>query len=308
MRSDSAADTGALRGVNLNLVPVLCSLLSTCSVSATAQALHMSQSSVSDALARLRLHFRDELLLRRGRGMLLTPRARELAQPVNDVVLRLCNLLHGSEFDALSLRREFIVATADPVVMTIGGPLCQRLQQQAPQASVRFVDIHSSDYDRLRNLEVDLVIVPRGFLRTTQLIEVPIYKESFVCIARRDHPQVRGRITKTGYAKLPHASYRADAQASVSMEARLIGLEQQDVIKVPSFSLLPILVEQSDAIALVQRRIAERFAASARIQIIEPPVPIPPLDVCVYWSTVQSEDAAHAWFRELLIDTAAALS
>ncbi len=308
MRTDPATDASPLRSVNLNLVPVLASLLSTCSVSATAQALHMSQSSVSDALARLRLHFRDELLLRRGRGMLLTPRARELVQPVNDVVIRLGGMLYGSEFDAANLSREFLVATADPVVMAVGGALCRRLQQLAPQASVRFVDIRSRDYERLRNLEVDLVIVPRGFLRTTQLTEVPIYQEAFVCIARKDHPQVRGRITRAQYAKLPHASYRADAQASLTMEARLIGLEQQDVIKVPSFAVLPILVEQTDAIALVQRRIAERFAASARIQIIEPPVPIPPLDVCVYWSGAQARDPAHTWFREQLIDIAATLT
>jgi DNA-binding transcriptional LysR family regulator len=70
------------------------------------------------------------------------------------------------------------------------------------------------------------------------------------------------------------------------------------VLRVPSFSLLPLIVEHTAAIALVQRRVAERFAQFAEILSHEPPVAITPVQVCVYWSQTHERDAVHAWFKE----------
>lgn len=43
-----------------------------------------------------------------------------------------------------------------------------------------------------------------------------------------------------------------------------------------------MIVEHSEAIALVQKSFAERFAKSADICIYEPPISIAPLKVCMY--------------------------
>jgi len=301
--SDDVTDPRAgvhLRSVNLNLLPILEALLSSRSVTQAASRLHMSQSAVSDALSRLRVQFKDELLVRSGREMFLTPLAQELLAPLGETLSRVEALVEAPTFRSQDLEREFVVATADPVTMTFGAPLCLTLEREAPLASVHFVDLTRRDYERLRGMDLDLVIVPRGFIRTERLIEWPIYEERFVCIARRGHPEVRGRIDRALYTKLPHVSYRADQETTVSMESRLIGLAQHDVIKVSSFSLLPLIVEQTDAIALVQQRVAERFAKTADIVISEPPVQIQPIEVCMYWSPAHEQDRAHAWFRDRL--------
>ena len=64
-----------MRQANLNLLPTLKALLATCSVSRTAELLHLSQPSISKQLAQLRQEFADELLVREGQRWLLTPRA-----------------------------------------------------------------------------------------------------------------------------------------------------------------------------------------------------------------------------------------
>jgi len=286
-----------LRSVNLNLLPILDALLTSRRVTAAAAKLHMSQSAVSDALARLRVQFRDDLLVRRNREMILTPLARDLIAPLHEILASVETLVGRRSFLPAELEREFVVATADPVVMALAAGLYGELQATAPGVSVRFVGLQNYDDDRLRAMELDLVVVPRGYLRREQLVESPVYEEPFVCIARRGHPAIRTKLDRRLYSRLPHVSYRADLQSTVSMEERLLGLEQRDVIKVPSFSLLPIIVEQTDAIALVQRRVAERFAQSADIVLYDPPVAITPLVVCMYWSPAHERDAAHAWFR-----------
>lgn len=239
--------------------------------------------------------------------MTLTPLAQQLLAPLQEIVGRIDALVTARPFAPGDLDREFVIATADPVIMALGGGLLRHLQQNAPRASVRFVDLDVTDHDRLRALELDLVILPRGFLRADRLIEQALYKEFFVCIARRGHPLIRGRLNRKLYEKLPHASYRTDPRTRISMDARLLGLEQHDVVMVPSFSMLPLLVEQTDAIALVQRRIAERFAATANIAIHDPPVPVPALDICMYWSHAHGSDPANVWLRNSVTAVAATL-
>lgn len=289
-----------LRSINLNLLPILDLLLSTHSVSQTAKRLHMSQSAVSDALARLRAQFNDELLVRSGRGMQPTPFAGQLLPTVRDLMMRVEGMLQMPDVDPARMQREFIIATADPVIMTLGSTLCDRLCELAPQSSIRFVDLHRQDYDRLRDLSLDLVIVPRGFIRAEGLYEAALYEETFVCIARRNHPRIRTGITAELYASLPHAAYRTRENASPGMDTRLLGLEQRDVIMVPNFSLLPFVVERTDAIALIQKRVAERFQDSCDIILHAAPVPLPPLEVCMYWAQGHHQDREHQWLRAQL--------
>ena len=54
-----------LRSMNLNLLPILQSLLSTRNVTRSAEQLHMSQPAVSDALAKLRVHYTEQAYLQR---------------------------------------------------------------------------------------------------------------------------------------------------------------------------------------------------------------------------------------------------
>ena len=61
------------RSIDLNLLPVFEAAYEEQSLSHAAVRLAMTQSAVSHALARLRAVFRDELFVRRARGVLPTP-------------------------------------------------------------------------------------------------------------------------------------------------------------------------------------------------------------------------------------------
>ena len=63
---------------DLSLLPTLDALLQAGSVSGAAERLGLSTPAVSHALARLRQELGDEVLVRAGRGMVLTPRALAL--------------------------------------------------------------------------------------------------------------------------------------------------------------------------------------------------------------------------------------
>jgi DNA-binding transcriptional LysR family regulator len=77
-------------GLDLNLLVALDALLTEKSVTAAGARIHLSQSAVSCALARLREHLNDQLLVSVGRKMVLTPFAEELAPQVREILILTC--------------------------------------------------------------------------------------------------------------------------------------------------------------------------------------------------------------------------
>ena len=95
------------QGVNINLLVALDALLKEKSVTRAAERVHISQPGMSAALKKLREHYSDPLLQRSGRGLELTARGRELAGPVNELLLQIRAVLDPRLFAASLLVRHF---------------------------------------------------------------------------------------------------------------------------------------------------------------------------------------------------------
>src|SRR4051812_35012444 len=94
--------------LSLGRLKVLSLLLEVGSLTQAAQILGVGQPSVSKALARLRVHFGDPLLVRVGSAMRPTPKALALAEPLR-ALLSASDALRASTrpFDAAASEREF---------------------------------------------------------------------------------------------------------------------------------------------------------------------------------------------------------
>jgi DNA-binding transcriptional LysR family regulator len=98
-----------LRNVDLNLLVALDALLAERSVSGAGRRIGLSQSAMSAALARLRIVFRDPLLVRSGRNLVLTQRAEELIIPVREILSRVEQTIsEGPQFDPLTASRSLL--------------------------------------------------------------------------------------------------------------------------------------------------------------------------------------------------------
>jgi DNA-binding IclR family transcriptional regulator len=102
---------------DFNLLVTLDALLSECSVTRAARKLQLSPSAMSRALERLRKTTGDPLLVRAGRTLVLTPRALEIKNKINDVVHN--DVVHNAEtilrpaetIDLKELKRIFTLRT-----------------------------------------------------------------------------------------------------------------------------------------------------------------------------------------------------
>lgn len=125
------------RRLDLNLIVYLDALLAERSVSRAAERVHISQSAMSDALARLRDYFQDKLFVQVGRSMVPTPLAQSMAQPVRDVLLQI-ELVASSnvQFDPLNSRRKIGILASDYVADVLLNKVLLRLSREAPGISV----------------------------------------------------------------------------------------------------------------------------------------------------------------------------
>ena len=122
------------------------------------------------------------------------------------------------------------------------------------------------------------------------------------------NPQIGRRLDRSTYLRLPHATFRTGDANEASFEQHLLQrlqLQQRNVVLVPNFMLLLQIVAETECIALIHRKLAERFTVMAPIRIIEPPLRAPDIEVAAFWTTSQDRDPPHRWLRDVLSVAAA---
>jgi LysR family transcriptional regulator, nod-box dependent transcriptional activator len=298
-----------LRRHNLNLVPILRELLRTCSVSRTAEAVGLSQSSVSAALARLRAIFDDDLLVPDGRNLVLTARGAELIEPAERAVAELEALLQPRRFDPAHQARQFVIATADYVSMLLAAPITAKLAELAPRSSVAFIDVPATLVSELQQGAIDFAILPEGYglERHDRLARLRLFSDENVVIASRTLRPFTGPLTIEAYRAAQHAAFQMSRRVDpILAEAALPPPPQapQSLVMVQQFSSLPAIVESTACLAVVQRRLAQRLRQLYAIDLFPLPFEHDPLHISAYYSNTSAYDPGHRWFLDLLASIA----
>lgn len=156
-----------LRSLDLNLMVPLDVLLAERSVTRAAERLGLGQPTMSAALARLRRHFVDDLLVRAGNRYELTPLATQLRPLVASALSGAERVFASvSEFDPSSAEREFEIVSSDYGVVTVGPALVRIVGELAPGVRLRLMsyDVSALDSPEDALREVDLMLLPHGII------------------------------------------------------------------------------------------------------------------------------------------------
>ncbi len=292
-----------LQRIDLNLMVAFEALMAERSVSAAAARLGVSQPAMSRALAALRSLFGDALFVRSGRAMLPTVRAMQLQGQVSQALAQLRAALQPQgPFDAQASRRVFSVSGGDYAAMVILPQLAARLAQDAPSVDLRFRFVEKdATFDLLDGDELDLAlgVFPNAPKR---LCLQPLFNETFVCVARQDHPALLNGMTLEAFIGLPHllVTERGDAVGAVDDALGRLGLERRIALTVPHVLVLASVLPNSDMVATTGARAAQLFAKAAPLALHPVPVSLPPWQVSMLWSRRKAGDLGLAWLREVL--------
>ena len=288
---------------DLNLVRVFVLLYETRSVTATAQAVHVSQPTVSYSLAKLRRRFDDELF-RRGRGGLEpTVVADRLYEPLREALAGIDLAVEpGRAFDPASAHARFTIALSDLGESSLLPRLVEALQAEAPQVSltVRPLDLALSPEQLVRGQLDAFVATP--IMSSPQLRRIPLFAEGYAAMVGAGHPRLAGDAVTVEELRAERHVLVDSPTGHVGPKLALETLEllESVALQVSKFSVLPYLVTRSDLVAVVPSFVGQAFTASHPVRLLALPIPLEPLEIALYARPEASRTPAQRWLVDFL--------
>ena len=289
--------------LDLNLLVALDALLTDRSITKASERLNLSPSATSNALARLREYFDDELLVQVGRRMEPTPRAESLREAVRDVLVRVDSTIAiQPEFDPSTSDRVFRIFVSDYTQMVFVPHVLALASEERCTARFELLPQVSNPQRSLERGEADLLIIPRGFLSPDHPEEV-LYTEDFVCVVWRDSALARGELTFDRYLAAGHVLMQPPDGIGDSFEAWFVkryGVTRRVAVTSYGFSALPAMVVGTELIATVHTRLARALQPAWPIELRPPPLPITAMEQGLQWHKYRAQDPGLVWLRGLL--------
>ena len=297
-----------LVALDLNRLLVLHAVLTERSVTRAADALHVTPSAISNALARLRATFDDPLLVRSGRGLVLTPRAAALAPQLSDAVAAMARVVESqSSFDPARSARKFTIACSDAEQISEVPRIAAAFARKLPKASLRVMSVDQLEsVGGLASGEVDVAIAPAHGPRP-DVHSSELYEEEGVLVVRKGHPHVRGRMSKEQFNTLRHIDILL-ALGGPGIGHRIVeeffashGLHRDIAISVPSFAAAAAIAAHTDWVAGMPRRMAAAFLRQMPLITAAMPVPTVRFRIQLVWHERTHQDAGAEFFRALIL-------
>jgi DNA-binding transcriptional LysR family regulator len=291
--------------IDLNLLSVFQEVYRERQISAAARRLGLTQSAVSNALARLRRTFGDELFVRTAHGMQPTPLAQQMAEPIGAAMVQVALALsQRSRFDPATSGRRFTVAMTDVGEVYFMPVLIERCRAVAPNVEIASIRANGLTLkDDMETGRVDLAI--GAFEDVSEaLYHRALFRQRFVSMFRKDHPLAKGKVDLERFVAAPHLI----VDAAQSPYDRINGLLEKAGVtagarfRVPHFTAVPYIVSTSELVVTVPQKLAESAASPFGLKWIEPPLALPTLQTNVFWHRRFNHDPGIQWLRGLIAD------
>ena len=289
--------------LDFDWLSVFVEVYKTQSVSRAALALGIEQASASIALNKLRRTFNDPLFCRTSRGMEPTPKTLAIYPEL------LAALMHiesargsGKPFEPASARRVFRLCMTDISEIVLLPQLVNHVQIAAPHVVVEIDKISPDTRRRLESGDADLAV---GFAPDLKagFYQQALFAQDFVCLAAQNHPRIRGKLSRSGFAQEGHIGVTATGTGHSVVDKSLArhGVERRVVLQVPSFLGVAAVVAQTELLVIVPRQLGQLMAQLHPVQILVPPVVLPTYKVNQHWHERFNSDAGNVWMRRTLM-------
>jgi DNA-binding transcriptional LysR family regulator len=291
--------------IDLNLLSVFQEVYRERQISAAAKRLGLSQSAVSNALARLRRSFGDELFVRTATGMQPTPLAAQMAEPIGVAMAQVALALNQrSRFEPGSSQRRFVLAMTDVGEIYFMPALIERCRVLAPMVEISSRRAGSVNLkEEMEGGRVDLAIGPFEDI-SEALYQRQLFRQPYVTMFRKGHPLGRGKVDLARFVASEHMLVDSHESPYDRINGILVraGIGPNVRFRVPHFTAVPYMVSTSDLVVTVPQKLAERAAQPFGLEWIAPPLDLPPLQTNVFWHRRYNQDPGNQWLRGLLAE------
>jgi DNA-binding transcriptional LysR family regulator len=295
----------SLSRIDVNLLVALDVLLEERNVTRAAKRLAVTQSAMSQTLQRLRDALGDPLLVRRGLGMVPTPRAEALAAPLRVALESLARaIVEQPSFDPARAKRTFRLALYDVYAISVLPRVVARLVAEAPEVELDVTPVDPDTIeDRLRHGDVDVALL-RTRRYPSDLAHESVLRERLVTMLRADHPALaKGTPTAAELARHPHAMIRLSGRGGSEVDSRLAtkGISRRVQVRQPYFLAAAAVVSTSDLVISLPRTAGRALAERWPVTLLDPPFGPFEYAIGATWSRHYDAEPGHRWLRELVM-------
>ncbi len=284
--------------LDLNLLVALDALLTEQSVSLAADRLCLSQSATSSALGRLREYFDDDLLVLKGRQMVLTARAEELIEPTRAVLEQIRTTIAVSpEFDPATSDRTIRFMASDYTTEVLLAPALERFATLAPEMRFEIQHMSSAPVESLERGFVDLLVTV-DFATSADHPSELMFVDDYLVVGDQANPAFAQEMTSKLYLSLPHVTVRFGKQRIPAFDDWYMRRKKQQrrvEVVTASFVTMPSLIIGTNRIGTMHRRLAEKMGKRYPLAFAEVPFDIPPVRELAQWDIANNNDAALRW-------------
>lgn len=284
--------------LDLNLLVALDVLIEERSVSLAADRLCLSQSATSSALGRLRDYFQDDLLVLKGRQMILTPRAEELIEPVRAVLDQIRSTIAvAPEFDPETCDRQIRIMASDYSTEVLLTEALVDLEKTAPNMRFEIQSMASAPVDSLERGLIDLLLTVDFAMSSDHPSEV-LFHDDYVVVGDAANPEMDEPLTAERYFEMGHVTTRFGRSRIPAFDDWFLRRQKQTrriEVVAPSFLSVPGLLTGTRRIATMHRKLAVKVARYMPLTLQEVPFEIPPIREAIQWHLTKKNDFAIQW-------------
>lgn len=289
-----------IESLDLNLLIALKALLDEQHVSRAADKIGLSQPAMSRALGRLRVMFKDPLLVKGARGMTLTARASGLHQPLQSILNEISHLITDPTVEPAQMQGEVLIATRDYEMVAILPDIIKKITSEAPKLTLRVVPLEGDDLSPLEQHEVDFVL--SGTEKQSAILHrATVLKDNFIAVLASTNPAAKEELSMERYLELKHCAVSFADSKTGRIDATLaeMGKQRNVIVKVPHFLAASFVVAESDLIATLPRKLGMQLATQAQFTARELPFKAPSFPIYLYWHVRNQSNPMHNWLRKM---------
>ncbi|MDX1304600.1 LysR family transcriptional regulator [Photobacterium sp.] len=279
-------------------------MLDTLSVTASAERLCLSPSSVSKTLSQLRENLNDELFYRHGNKLVATPLARRLGPTVHQMINDMNQIMTQEAFEPFRYEGRFSLAMRESTFELLAAKLSAQVLAQAPNIRLDIWSKDSVGFDGISKGQLDFIMLPHDRSQPpsshNNLVWETLIHDEMVCLMNPSHPLAGKNLTIEDYLRFGHIGIM-DSDLNVPFFELQLAQQHQKrktIITVPDFGGAALMCHHSDLLFTCSKRWAQiAFQAKG---LTTKPLPFNYGDVAysLVWHQPSMNDPAHRWMYE----------
>jgi DNA-binding transcriptional LysR family regulator len=231
-----------------------------------------------------------------------TPRAKRLAEPIQQALdLIQYSLRENTSFDDGTSSRTFVIAVGDYGEAAILPRLMDWLMKAAPHVRIDIRAEHGNQIkEEMKEGRIDFAL-DYFKVQDSRFTSQHLMNDSLVSLVRQDHPSVGEHVTLNEYLALPHVILM-QKKAWIDEALKKNGMTRNIAMQVPHFLSMPLIVQKTDLICTLPKRMAHAYADSFRVKVLKTPIAFQPFPIYNIWHESMENDPGHRWLRNAFYD------